>query len=127
MANDTTFVPGVTKLEMAPSIPPLPVAELSEEVRLVCSAENFAQQPLNVGRDLEEIGVKVADDGLRHRLIYARMDLARAGAEQQALRRMNRNVFHDGWFFQSSRHEHLRKVDASSIVSRRKPGMVMRH
>src|ERR1017187_9662319 len=30
LANDTTFIPGKTKLEMAVSMPPLPVAEMTK-------------------------------------------------------------------------------------------------
>src|SRR5208283_5984089 len=78
-----------------------------DEVQIVGSAEDFPQHALNVGGYLEEIGIEVADDGLRHRPIDAGMNLTGTRAKQQAPWRMNRNVFHNDRVFQSSSHEQL--------------------
>src|SRR5262249_54526264 len=58
------------------------------ERHFVRRAENGAQQTLDVGRDLEEVRIEMTDNRLRHRLIDAGMNLARAGAIEQALGRV---------------------------------------
>ena len=81
LAKMPTFVPGSTKLLMAVSMPPLPVAEMTNVHSLV-GAEDVAQHALVVLADLEEVGIEVPDDRLRHRLVHPGMHLGGAGAEQ---------------------------------------------
>ena len=53
-----------------------------DERPLVLGAEDMTQHALVVLADLEEVGIEVADDRLRHRLVYPGMHLRRAGAKQ---------------------------------------------
>ena len=64
-----------------------------DEGQLVLGSEHRAKKPLNVGGDLEEIGIEMADDGLSHCLVNPGMDLTWSGAKQQPLGRMNRDFF----------------------------------
>ena len=62
------------------------------------------EQALDLGGDLKEVSVQVANDRLGHRLIDARMHLTRTWAIQQALWRMNRDFFHKSSRFCDSSH-----------------------
>ena len=104
LAKTATLVPGSTKLLMAASMPPLPVAEMTKVISIL-GAEDGAQHALNAVRNLKKVSVQVADDGLRHRLVDARMDLAGAGAVQETFGRMDRNIFHECSWFCGDDHE----------------------
>ncbi len=53
---------------------------------VVLGAEEGAQGPLGVVQELKELRVQIADDGRHHRPVDARVDVARAGAQQQPRR-----------------------------------------
>ena len=76
-----------------------------DEGLLILGAEDGAQQALNVGGDFEEVGIEMPDDGLRHGLVNARMNLSGTGAVEQTLGRMNDGFFHECRFGNSSGHE----------------------
>ena len=67
--------------------------------QLVPGSKDLAQHPLDIGGNLEEVSVEMADDRLCQRLIDSRMHLAGSGPEQQPFRGMNGNLFHDGRLF----------------------------
>src|ERR1019366_2074613 len=67
-----------------------------DEGQLILGSKYGAEEPLNVGGDLEEVGIEMADDGLSQRLIHAWMHLTWTRAKQQSLGRMNGNFFQKG-------------------------------
>ena len=81
----TTASPGSTRFAKQASMPPLPVAESGSVMRFSVP-KSRAQPRLHLVDQIEEGGVEVADERLRHGGEHVGVDVRGAGTEQQACR-----------------------------------------